>query len=322
MLLAAVFAPSSITVRRSVKINAPQKVVFSQVANFENWKKWDAWYAMDTAQKRTYFGTLNDKKQGYSWSSENPDVGNGRMEMTEIVGMDKLAYTFYFDDRPTNGAFLLNTEGEKTEVVWEMYSELGYPFKLMNYFIDPLVGPDFEKGLANLKTVAEAMPKENISDGSVQVVNELGVNYALLKAVDLPMEDVEKFLSDSYTEIYGYTSTNGLTPQGPPRGLYYEWNEEKGTATLAAAVPISGFSGSQEKSLQLGIGVSVVTNNYVACEYTGGASTNYRAHSALASWADTNDKRILEPVVEEYKKGWMETADTLQYQTKIYYYYE
>ncbi len=157
-LVVAVFAPSKKTVTRSIKIYASQRIIFNQIANFENWKNWDAWFAKDTLQKRTYYGTVNDKKQGYAWSSENNDVGKGRLEMNAITEMDQLSYTFYFEDKPIEGSFSLRQEGNKTEVVWQMYSDLEYPFRILNYFIDPMVGPDFDEGLKNLKTVAENTP--------------------------------------------------------------------------------------------------------------------------------------------------------------------
>ena len=172
VLLAAVFAPSQKTVTRRIEINASQKIIFNQIANFRNWKNWDAWFAKDTLQKRTYYGTLNDKKQGYAWSSENKNVGEGRMEMKAIMDMDQLAYTFYVDNRPNEGFFSLIEKGNKTEVVWQMYSNLGYPFRILNYFIDPMIGPDFEEGLKNLKILTENMSTATATENEIQIVNE------------------------------------------------------------------------------------------------------------------------------------------------------
>ena len=59
-------------------------VIFEQVANFENWKKWDAWYRKDTNQVRTYIGKVGSQNQRYSWSSENKGVGKGKMKMDKI----------------------------------------------------------------------------------------------------------------------------------------------------------------------------------------------------------------------------------------------
>jgi hypothetical protein len=55
-----------------------------------------------------------------------------------------------------------------------MISELSYPMTILNYFIDAMVGSDFEIGLVNLKEYAEKialielLPKEK----SVVIVEE------------------------------------------------------------------------------------------------------------------------------------------------------
>ncbi|MBT6235896.1 MAG: SRPBCC family protein [Bacteroidetes bacterium] len=158
LLLAALFAPSEKQVVRSIEIDATREVIFEQVANFENWKKWDAWYRKDTNQVRTYIGKVGSQNQRYSWSSENKGVGKGKMKMDKISGKERLDYTFYFDGNPKSGYFLLDEKGNRTSVKWVMISKQSYPFTLFNYAIEKMVAPDFEAGLANLKIVAE---KEN-----------------------------------------------------------------------------------------------------------------------------------------------------------------
>ena len=78
-LLAALFAPGTKTIERSITIDAHKNKVFNQVANFENWMKWDPWFAKDINQSRTYKGTLGEDGYGYSWKSSNKDVSEGSM---------------------------------------------------------------------------------------------------------------------------------------------------------------------------------------------------------------------------------------------------
>jgi carbon monoxide dehydrogenase subunit G len=54
----------------------------------------------------------------------------------------------------------LEPAGAGTKVVWAFDSDLGFD-PIARYFgllIDGMVGPDYEKGLAKLKAVAEAKP--------------------------------------------------------------------------------------------------------------------------------------------------------------------
>jgi hypothetical protein len=54
--------------------------------------------------------------------------------------------------------FLLVPAGDSTMVTWAMYGSSPFFIKLMKIFVnmDRLLGKDFEAGLANLKTSAEA----------------------------------------------------------------------------------------------------------------------------------------------------------------------
>jgi len=97
-LMAALFAPSTQVVKRTIKIQAPQDVVFRQLSNFRMWPKWDPWFAKDTSQIRTYNGTVGQEKYGYSWSSKNSDVGKGRIEVTQINKYEQLDFVFFMNN--------------------------------------------------------------------------------------------------------------------------------------------------------------------------------------------------------------------------------
>jgi hypothetical protein len=54
--------------------------------------------------------------------------------------------------------FTLEPQGDVTHVVWAMEGEQPFIAKLMSlvFNMEKMVGPDFEKGLADLKTASEA----------------------------------------------------------------------------------------------------------------------------------------------------------------------
>ena len=53
--------------------------------------------------------------------------------------------------------FLLDRQGDSTNVTWAMYGPQGFMFKLMHlvFNMDKMVGKDYEAGLANLKSMME-----------------------------------------------------------------------------------------------------------------------------------------------------------------------
>jgi hypothetical protein len=54
--------------------------------------------------------------------------------------------------------FDLQPKGDATDVTWAMHGPMPFISKVMCVFfdLDKMVGPDFEKGLAQLKAVSEA----------------------------------------------------------------------------------------------------------------------------------------------------------------------
>jgi hypothetical protein len=56
--------------------------------------------------------------------------------------------------------FVFKPQGNETQVTWSMYGKNNFLAKAVNLFIncEKLVGPDFEKGLASMKSVVASTP--------------------------------------------------------------------------------------------------------------------------------------------------------------------
>jgi len=56
--------------------------------------------------------------------------------------------------------FILQPQGDTTEVTWAMHGPVPYLAKIVHLFInmDRMVGGEFEAGLASLKAIAEKTP--------------------------------------------------------------------------------------------------------------------------------------------------------------------
>ena len=81
------------------------------------------------------------------------------MEFVRVEPNKRIEYSLYFPDFNvrSSGAFTLDGDGSGTRLTWTNGGDVG-PNPLKHYlatFMDRLVGPDFERGLANLKALAE-----------------------------------------------------------------------------------------------------------------------------------------------------------------------
>jgi hypothetical protein len=87
-------------------------------------------------------------------------VGDGFLVMTKSVADQEVGYVLLFDegDYVSKGSLVLSESGDTTTVTWSNGGKLGLS-PVNRYFgllMDRMMGPDFEKGLSNLKRIVEA----------------------------------------------------------------------------------------------------------------------------------------------------------------------
>jgi polyketide cyclase/dehydrase/lipid transport protein len=155
--------PADFRVSRTATIAAPAPVVFAQVNDFHNWAAWSPWAKLDPAMKQTYEGAAAGPGAVYTWVG-NREVGEGRMTIVESRPGDLVRVRLDFV-KPFAGTsvaeFTFRPEGDRTAVTWTMTGEKNFVAKgihlVMN--MDRMIGDQFDKGLAAMKTVAEAAPR-------------------------------------------------------------------------------------------------------------------------------------------------------------------
>jgi hypothetical protein len=152
--------PADFRIFRSATINAPAGVAFAQVNDFHKWEAWSPWAKLDPAAKNTFDGPPAGRGAGFAWSG-NKDVGEGRMTITESRPNELVRIKLDFV-KPMEGTctteFAFKPAGEgATSVTWSMFGRHSFVEKAFCLFMDmdKMVGGDFEKGLAQMKAVAE-----------------------------------------------------------------------------------------------------------------------------------------------------------------------
>lgn len=158
ILAVGFFLPSAFSVQRSVEINAPAKKVYDLVVEPRRWKDWSVWTRRDPDMRITYAGPPFGMGAKWSWVSRSE--GTGSMEFTRVEPDRTVEYLLLFPDfnMKSTGALRLEPAGNATRVTWTSTGDVGgNPLKhYLAVMMDRMVGPDFEKGLANLKTLAES----------------------------------------------------------------------------------------------------------------------------------------------------------------------
>jgi hypothetical protein len=100
----------------------------------------------------------------YKWAGNN-EVGEGRMTITESRPNDliRINLEFFKPFQADNIAeFTFKPEGNQTVVTWSMSGKNNFMAKAIHLVMnmDDMIGGQFEKGLAQMKSVVEASPKQ------------------------------------------------------------------------------------------------------------------------------------------------------------------
>lgn len=166
-IVVAFILPRHVIVARSVEIAAPPSAVFPLVGDLRRFNEWSPWADIDPETVYTFTGPIDGVGQTLNWESDDKRVGSGSMSITAIEpdrGVD--TEVFFAEEGTALASMILEPAGTGTKVTWSLDTDLGFN-PIARYFgmmMDGMVGPDYEKGLARLKAVAEAPPPPAVAD--------------------------------------------------------------------------------------------------------------------------------------------------------------
>ncbi len=152
--------PAKFHLERSIAIHAPAPIVYALVSSFHQWPRWSPWAKLDPNMTKAYAGPASGLGANYVWKGDNK-VGQGSMTITSVKPPEQVVVRLDFlaPMKATNTAtFDLKAHAGTTLVQWSMDGNNDFFGKAFAVFMDmdKMVGADFEKGLAAMKSAAEA----------------------------------------------------------------------------------------------------------------------------------------------------------------------
>lgn len=156
-VLVGLALPGEYKVERNILVNAPPQDIYPKLVDLKAWPEWGVWFKRDPNIQISYAGPDRAIGMRSEWISETQ--GNGEMEITQLEFNRRLVYSLYFPeyDMGSTGEFTLEPIDGATRVTWTDSGDVGNN-PINKYFVlmmDSMIGPDFEMGLQNLKTIVE-----------------------------------------------------------------------------------------------------------------------------------------------------------------------
>ena len=313
------FAPTSMHVERTVEINAPAAIVWNDIVKFEKFNEWNTWKQMDSTARFTITG--EDGSLGAIDSWKGSKIGEGKLQH---LSMDpyrsvtqKLTFITPFPAE-SDVFFHLSEAAGETKVTWGFDTRYKRPQNVMTLFMKGALEKDFDNGLSNLKSMAEAEVKgpgtPNGIDVTVKEMNFPATSYAAVRKT-VPMNKITDYYRKNLETIYNAATAAKLQP-GVPCGIFFSWDDKLQQTDMAAAIPVP--EGSKPAS-----GYEIITlpaAQAAYADYYGPYSKIANAHVAIEKFITGKGRQIIPPAIEMYVTDPGKEKDSSKWLTKVIYF--
>jgi effector-binding domain-containing protein len=234
--------PDKVHVQRSEQIQAPDSQVFALVNGFRQFDKWSPWEAKDPQMKVQLSGPPLGVGAHYEWSG-NQAVGSGSQEIVSSTPDSQVKTRLKFTgfERPSLATFDLEPNGALTRVTWSLDIQLG-PNPIAHYFgllMNRQIGPDYERGLNQLRGLAEGGAKVDFSPMHGELVELKPQAYAYVSgSTSTDPAAIAKALGAAYAKVGAFLSAVGLKQAAPPIAITRRWDPKAGVYEFDAGIPV------------------------------------------------------------------------------------
>jgi len=317
--IVGLFLPAKFHMERTITVNAEPAAVFEQVNNLQNWNNWCPWNKMDTAWVQTFGGSASGVGAAYSWKSEMMEVGNGSMKITSSAPNDSVIVELNFMEHGTSrGSFHFNKTDSGTALTWGFDSDAGWDLisRYMRLFMEGELDKNMNEGLAEIKKIAESMPK---AAPHVQIETSTMEAMKVLTIKDsCTMADISQKLGGIYGEIGMEMGKANAAQAGAVFAIYHNVVKNADGSmkfVLEAGIPVDKVCkpSGRVKYWEMKPGTVVVANHYGKYEATE------QTHALVDEWLKANNRKVTGAPWEAYVTDPGKEPDTMKWLTRIYY---
>lgn len=155
---AAMTQPDTFRVQRAMTINAPAEKLVGILSDLRRGAEWSPYEKKDLAMKKTFSGPAAGPGARLAWDG-NKEVGAGTLTVADVTPSK---VTLNLDmTRPMKASNIVEytfaPQGSGTSMTWALHGPMPLVSKVMCVFVDldKMVGGDMDRGLKDLKALAE-----------------------------------------------------------------------------------------------------------------------------------------------------------------------
>lgn len=227
-------------VQSSRVINAPAPLLFREVADFENWKTWQAWQDIKGINMKVT-GEGQGEGAGLTWQAD--DIRDGRIHNTALIPYNSIEQEIVMQtiigEAYGKIKWTFEPEGDQTRVTWKLEGDQSFKEKLaftvQDDDLSELFKPVFEQSLENLEqNVIRKMEAYTIN---VEGVTEHGGGYYMFTTTASKMSEVNTKAADMIQQVRLYMDQNNISISGKPLIIYNQRDDRNATTIFSTGVP-------------------------------------------------------------------------------------
>lgn len=296
--------PDHAQVERGIHIERSPAAIHAVLDGYGRFNEWSPWAERDPAANYEYSGPRSGVGATLHWSG-NAEVGEGTQRIVESVPGERVVSALDFGDRGrATAAFVLAPRDAGTDVVWRFRADFEGRLidRWFGLFFDRMIGGDYERGLARLKTLLESEPAVSPQAEEIDFT-PLPLLYVTGSA---PVEDtvaIAAALAAMYGEIVALMQAEGVSQAGVP--LTVTHTVENGLWRFDAGLPVDRNDIALSGAVQAGMSPGGKSLRFV---HVGPYDRLHAYWVEAMDWIGRHGYRARGPVIEQYVSDPGDTA--------------
>lgn len=294
IIILLIALPNELKVNKEIVIKQDISVVFEHINNLKKWEQWSPWQMLDPKVINTYSGPESGVGAVNSYSSENSDVGVGKMKILESIENSKVELGIYMegmsdDNNPTltTTLTLVKMGDNHTKVIWNTIDSVStFSFyRIMLPIMNMTLEEMFKEGLEELKFVCEEY-QEKIVD--VEIGEEISKKYKLISIRDtseVNQDIITKNMSTAFIKMVEYLKENKIRSESLPFTFKHKFDPEANIAIYEYALPIDTNINAASISPEFNV-IEVGGKYTVSATHTGPIRTINQAHNGIKKYLE------------------------------------
>ncbi len=256
VVVVGVFLPSEGQVHRESIIDAPPGTVFAVLNDLRRVEDWSPWIEADPQARIDVSTPASGVGAQMHWNGRR--LGQGGQTIVESVSNRLVvALIDLGQGRPLRSTFEIARADAGTRVRWTCDRRFGIDLlaRYKGLFLESGTGQDIERGLRNIRTLAESLPRADWTVIEIERLEVAPQPIVYVTATSAPNASaISEAMGEAYFRILGFIDQHGLQEAGAPLSISRRFSGSE--FVFDAAIPVRGVSDETPHSangVQLGV---------------------------------------------------------------------